>query len=69
MESKGSCRFLAALKRQMIRSGVMAYSSVTYEKMKFYENWTSNEPFLSGVILKIAKINGVMASRFYTTWW
>ena len=47
----------------------MAYSSVTYEKMKFYENWTSNEPFLQGVILKIAKINGVMASRFYTTWW
>ena len=33
----------------------MAYSTVTYDNMKFNETWTSDWPFLEGVILEITK--------------
>ena len=44
-ERKGDCRLSTAAKRQMVRSGVMASSSVTYTSMKFFETGQATDPF------------------------
>lgn len=55
MERKISFTFLFVVKRQMGRSGVTTWNSVTYENTKFYETWKSDRTLLDNVILEIAK--------------